>query len=183
MHLADWFLTVAERQNDATRIDDRREHHDAWTEGNSVRVLIDGAQYFALLYESLCSLRRDDWVHFTDWEGDPDERLVGPGTELGAVLVRPRPALGARARPALAIAPEAGALLGAGQRRARPRRSTPRAVRSCSTSGYGAVGATTRSCSSSGAPAVPTTTLPLPAGSTSVTVATTTTAISEIRRQ
>ena len=93
MHLADWFLTAAERRNDATRIDDRHEHHDTWTEGNSVRVHIDGAQYFAVLYESLCSLRRDDWVHFTDWEGDPDERLVGPGTELGAVLVRPRPAL------------------------------------------------------------------------------------------
>ncbi len=34
----------------------------------------------------LQSLRRDDWVHFTDWEGDPDERLAGPGTELVTVL-------------------------------------------------------------------------------------------------
>jgi phosphatidylserine/phosphatidylglycerophosphate/cardiolipin synthase-like enzyme len=49
-------------------------------------VLVDGAEYFRRLYDELCSLRADDWVHFTDWEGDPDERLVGPGTELADVL-------------------------------------------------------------------------------------------------
>ena len=30
--------------------------------------------------------RADDWLHFTDWEGDPDERLVGPGTAIGHVF-------------------------------------------------------------------------------------------------
>ena len=27
-----------------------------------------------------------DWVSFTDWQGDPDELLDGPGTEVGEVL-------------------------------------------------------------------------------------------------
>jgi phosphatidylserine/phosphatidylglycerophosphate/cardiolipin synthase-like enzyme len=31
-------------------------------------------------------LEPDDWVHFTDWRGDPDERLAGPGTEVAKVL-------------------------------------------------------------------------------------------------
>ena len=49
-------------------------------------VLVDGATYFSRLYQALCSLRAGDWVHFTDWDGDPDERLAGPGTELATVL-------------------------------------------------------------------------------------------------
>ena len=28
-------------------------------------------------------------MHFTDWRGDPDERLAGPGTEIGRVLAEP----------------------------------------------------------------------------------------------
>jgi phosphatidylserine/phosphatidylglycerophosphate/cardiolipin synthase-like enzyme len=81
----DWFLTAEERGNRWTRIDRGASAH-GWSAGNRVEVLIDGADYFRRLYEELCSLRADDWVHFTDWEGDPDERLVGPGTELGHVL-------------------------------------------------------------------------------------------------
>jgi phosphatidylserine/phosphatidylglycerophosphate/cardiolipin synthase-like enzyme len=82
----DWFLTTEERGNPATEIDRRRGDGTAWTEGNRVEVLVDGAGYFARLYEVLCSLEPDDWVHFTDWEGDPDEHLVGPDTEVGHVL-------------------------------------------------------------------------------------------------
>ena len=51
-----------------------------------MEVLVDGASYFSRLYRVLCSLRAGDWVHFTDWDGDPDERLAGPGTELASVL-------------------------------------------------------------------------------------------------
>jgi phosphatidylserine/phosphatidylglycerophosphate/cardiolipin synthase-like enzyme len=86
VHLDDWFLTVAERGNPATRIDHRDGRVQAWTEGNAVTARIDGAEYFAELHRRLCRLGRDDWVHFTDWEGDPDERLAGPGTELSTVL-------------------------------------------------------------------------------------------------
>src|SRR6188472_1595137 len=81
----DWFLSAEERGNRWTRID-QGASAAGWSEGNRVEVLIDGATYFRRLHEVLCSLRADDWVHFTDWEGDPDERLVGPGTELATVL-------------------------------------------------------------------------------------------------
>jgi hypothetical protein len=34
----------------------------------------------------LVSLERGDSVYFTDWEGDGDELLDGPGSEIGGVL-------------------------------------------------------------------------------------------------
>jgi phosphatidylserine/phosphatidylglycerophosphate/cardiolipin synthase-like enzyme len=82
----DWFLTPEERGNPATEIDRRRPHGNAWTEGNLVEVLVDGAGYYVRLYDALAALRADDWVHFTDWEGDPDEYLTGPTTAVGHVF-------------------------------------------------------------------------------------------------
>jgi phosphatidylserine/phosphatidylglycerophosphate/cardiolipin synthase-like enzyme len=82
----EWFLSVAERGNPATMIDDRHGDGMAWSEGNHVEVLVDGAEYFRRLYRELCRTEPGDWVHLTDWEGDPDERLDGPGTEIGSVL-------------------------------------------------------------------------------------------------
>jgi phosphatidylserine/phosphatidylglycerophosphate/cardiolipin synthase-like enzyme len=82
----DWFLTTEERGNPSTDLDRRRGDGKAWTDGNRVRVLIHGAEYFPNLYETICTLEKDDWVHFTDWEGDQDERLAGPGTEVGRVF-------------------------------------------------------------------------------------------------
>ena len=81
-----WFLTPEERANPATDIDRRRGDGRAFTDGNAVRVLIHGAEYFPRLHSSLSGLDRDDWIHFTDWRGDPDERLDGPGTEIARVL-------------------------------------------------------------------------------------------------
>ena len=81
-----WFLTPGERGNLATDIDRRRGDGTAWTTGNHVEVLVDGADYFRRLHHELCRLERDDWVHLTDWEGDPDERLDGPGSEIAKVL-------------------------------------------------------------------------------------------------
>ena len=81
----DWFLTAEERGNRWARID-RGASQAGWSAGNQGDVLVDGATYCRRLYEVLTSLRAGDWVHFTDWEGDPDERLVGPGTELVTVL-------------------------------------------------------------------------------------------------
>lgn len=81
-----WFLTAAERGNDTTEIDRRRGDGRAWTEGNHVEVLIDGAAYFQRLYRELQRVEPGDWVHLTDWEGDPDQLLDGPGSEIATVL-------------------------------------------------------------------------------------------------
>jgi phosphatidylserine/phosphatidylglycerophosphate/cardiolipin synthase-like enzyme len=86
MDLDDWFLSEDERGNPSTRIDERRGDGTAWTTGNRVEVLIDGDEYYWSLCASLRSLRKGDWVYFTDWEGDADERLCGPGTEVGSIL-------------------------------------------------------------------------------------------------
>jgi phosphatidylserine/phosphatidylglycerophosphate/cardiolipin synthase-like enzyme len=86
MALADWFLAPEERGNPATEVDRRHGDGTAWTEGNHGRVLVDGAEYFARLHEVLCACEAGDWVSFTDWQGDPDEQLRGPGTEVGEVL-------------------------------------------------------------------------------------------------
>jgi phosphatidylserine/phosphatidylglycerophosphate/cardiolipin synthase-like enzyme len=86
LRLDDWFLTPGERGNAATGIDRPRGDGTAWTDGNRVEVLIDGAEYFRRLHEALLSLERDDCVLFTDWEGDGDELLDGPGSEIGRVL-------------------------------------------------------------------------------------------------
>jgi phosphatidylserine/phosphatidylglycerophosphate/cardiolipin synthase-like enzyme len=80
-----WFLRSDERGNPATAID--RGRAVAWTEGNLVEPLVDGARYFRRLLETLRGLQAVDSVHFTDWRGDHDERLDGtPGSEIASVL-------------------------------------------------------------------------------------------------
>src|SRR5262249_15820401 len=69
-----------------TEIDRRRGDGAAWTEGNHVEPLIDGEEYYRRLLKELSSLERDDRLLFTDWESDGDERLDGPGTEIGQVF-------------------------------------------------------------------------------------------------
>ena len=81
-----WFLTADERGNPATHIDRRRGSDLAWTDGNRVEALIDGAAYYQRLFEVLRSLGPGDKLFFTDWRGDWDERLDGEGTEIGEVL-------------------------------------------------------------------------------------------------
>lgn len=86
MTCADWLLTAAERGNSATRIDDRHADGAAWTEGNSAAALVHGATYFAELLAGIRAMRTGDLLLFTDWRGDPDERLDGPGSGIGTVL-------------------------------------------------------------------------------------------------
>ncbi|MGG8407082.1 phospholipase D family protein [Streptomyces sp. 12297] len=86
MRYADWLLTANERGNAATRLDRRHPDGSAWSEGNRVRALVHGATYFAELLAGIRAMRAGDLLLFTDWRGDPDERLDGPGTEIGAVL-------------------------------------------------------------------------------------------------
>ncbi|MGI8757636.1 MAG: phospholipase D family protein [Acidimicrobiales bacterium] len=77
--LAKWFLTVAERGNDFTSIDQRHDNGMAWTSGNTVVVHVDGAGYYRRLAELFAGLSAGDHVWFTDWEGDADERLTDQG--------------------------------------------------------------------------------------------------------
>jgi phosphatidylserine/phosphatidylglycerophosphate/cardiolipin synthase-like enzyme len=81
-----WFLRPEERGNPDTKLDGARGDGRAYTEGNRVSPLIHGATYFRVLYDTIRSLEEGHWIHFTDWRGDPDERLAGPGTEIATVL-------------------------------------------------------------------------------------------------
>jgi phosphatidylserine/phosphatidylglycerophosphate/cardiolipin synthase-like enzyme len=85
MTATDWFLTAAERANPHTHID-RRHGGAAFTGGNQLRALVHGAAYFRELYERIRQLDPGDLLLFTDWRGDPDQRLDGPGTEISALL-------------------------------------------------------------------------------------------------
>ena len=83
-----WFLTPAERGNPHTRIDADHDEGEAWTVGNRVEALVHGTTYFRRLLETWDGLDDGDFVLFTDWRGDGDERLGDDeGTELATVLV------------------------------------------------------------------------------------------------
>lgn len=69
---SEWLLTADERGNPVGGL-------PAWTEGNLVRPLIHGATYFDRLVEEVEQLGEGDRVWFTDWRGDPDERLRPDG--------------------------------------------------------------------------------------------------------
>ena len=87
--LTAWLLTDGERGNPATRLDDGHPGDTAWSTGNLVRPLVHGATYFAELYQRIEATRAGDLIYFTDWQGDPDERLTGePGSEVADVLGR-----------------------------------------------------------------------------------------------
>jgi phosphatidylserine/phosphatidylglycerophosphate/cardiolipin synthase-like enzyme len=84
--LRSWFLSSDERDNPHTGIDRRRPDGLAWSTGNEVRPLVHGRAYFAELLATVAGTQRGDLVLFTDWRGDPDQRLDGPGTEVAQVL-------------------------------------------------------------------------------------------------
>jgi phosphatidylserine/phosphatidylglycerophosphate/cardiolipin synthase-like enzyme len=71
-HLEAWFLTDAERGNAASDL-------PAWSAGNLVHPLIHGASYFDHLVTEVESLQSGDHLFFTDWRGDPDERMRDDG--------------------------------------------------------------------------------------------------------
>jgi phosphatidylserine/phosphatidylglycerophosphate/cardiolipin synthase-like enzyme len=77
--VADWFLTGGERGNPASHIPD-------WCAGNRVDVLIHGAAYFDALVGEVRALHRGDYLFFTDWRGDPDERLRAYGPTIRELL-------------------------------------------------------------------------------------------------
>lgn len=85
--IADWFLSKDERGNPATRLDDRHPGQTAWASGNRARPLVHGSEYYTELVARIAAMGEGDVLFFTDWRGDPDERLTGePGSEVSAVL-------------------------------------------------------------------------------------------------
>lgn len=86
MDLTRWLLGSDERGNTATVVDRRHLGGLAWTDGNDVRPLVHGATYFAELLRAVRAMRSGDLLFFTDWRGDPDELLDGPGSEVGRTL-------------------------------------------------------------------------------------------------
>jgi phosphatidylserine/phosphatidylglycerophosphate/cardiolipin synthase-like enzyme len=87
VRLDDWYLSAEERGNPATSIDRRHGDGRAWSEGNRVEALVHGASYYPRLLAALRTLRGGDLLCLTDWRGDADRDLDGPGTEIGRVLV------------------------------------------------------------------------------------------------
>jgi phosphatidylserine/phosphatidylglycerophosphate/cardiolipin synthase-like enzyme len=85
--LESWFLSSSERGNDFSALDRRRPGGLAWSTGNRVETLVHGATYFRRLLEAVRGLGAGDRLYFTDWRGDPDQRLSDePDSEVGAVL-------------------------------------------------------------------------------------------------
>jgi len=84
--VADWFLDAGQRRNPNTVLDSRHDDGLAWSDGNAVQVLVHGAVYFRELRAAVDGMCAGDRLMFTDWRGDPDERLDGPGSEVGPML-------------------------------------------------------------------------------------------------
>ena len=77
--LADWFLTADERGNPATTI-------PAWCVGNRAEPLIHGATYFDQLVTEVEALGAGDYLFFTDWRGDPDEKMRDDGPTVAELF-------------------------------------------------------------------------------------------------
>ena len=84
--LGEWLLSAAERDNPDSLLYSRHPDPQSWTTGNDVRPLVHGVAYFRELLESVQAMGSGDLLLFTDWRGDPDERLGGPGSEVGPVF-------------------------------------------------------------------------------------------------
>jgi phosphatidylserine/phosphatidylglycerophosphate/cardiolipin synthase-like enzyme len=72
-------LTAEQRGNPDTEL-------PAWTEGNAVRPLVHGSTYFDQLVTEVEQLRSGDHLFFTDWRGDPDERLRPDGPTVAELF-------------------------------------------------------------------------------------------------
>ncbi|BCB83532.1 hypothetical protein Psuf_008450 [Phytohabitans suffuscus] len=84
MPLTTWFLTAPERDNDVSDI-------PAWTSGNTTEPLIHGSTYFDRLVAAVEAMSEGDHLFFTDWRGNPDERLRPAGTQPCATAAATTP--------------------------------------------------------------------------------------------
>jgi phosphatidylserine/phosphatidylglycerophosphate/cardiolipin synthase-like enzyme len=85
---ARWFLSREERGNADSNLQAEDDGQQSWSTGNLVRPLVHGATYFRRLHEELSRLQPGDRLYFTDWRGDPDERLLPEGPTIGDLLCR-----------------------------------------------------------------------------------------------
>lgn len=78
-----WFLDAGERGNHATDLES-----EPWTSGNAAQPLIHGRTYFSRLHTELMRLEAGDRMHFVDWRGDAEQRLLpdDPASTVGRVL-------------------------------------------------------------------------------------------------
>ena len=74
-----WFLSRRERANPSSDL-------AVWTEGNAVEPLVHGATYFDRLAAEVAELGDGDHLFFTDWRGDPDERMRSDGPTVAELL-------------------------------------------------------------------------------------------------
>jgi phosphatidylserine/phosphatidylglycerophosphate/cardiolipin synthase-like enzyme len=79
VHLEDWFLTTEERGNPDSDI-------PTWCEGNTAEPLFHGKTYFDRLVNEVEQLGDGDHLFFTDWRGDPDERLREDGPTIAELF-------------------------------------------------------------------------------------------------
>lgn len=75
----EWFLAAGERGNFATSIPD-------WSTGNRVEPLIHGATSFDRLAAEVAALGPGDHLFFTDWRGDPDQRMRDAGPTIAKLF-------------------------------------------------------------------------------------------------
>jgi phosphatidylserine/phosphatidylglycerophosphate/cardiolipin synthase-like enzyme len=75
----EWFLDEKERGNPNSSI-------PTWCPGNTVEPLIHGITYFDRLASEVESLRQGDYLLFTDWRGDPDERMRDDGPTVAELF-------------------------------------------------------------------------------------------------
>lgn len=75
----DWFLSAEERGNPHTSL-------PTWCTGNTAEPLIHGEKYFDRLAAEVDSLQAGDHLFFTDWRGDPDERLRDDGPTVAELF-------------------------------------------------------------------------------------------------
>ncbi len=79
MPLQDWFLTAEERGNPDSSI-------PTWTVGNMAEPLVHGKTYFDRLVAEVEMLGEGDHLFFTDWRGDPDERMRDEGPTIAELF-------------------------------------------------------------------------------------------------
>ncbi|MFB9236835.1 phospholipase D family protein [Plantactinospora siamensis] len=77
--IEEWFLTERERANPATGL-------PIWCAGNRAEPLVHGSAYFDRLVTEVSGLERGDHLFFTDWRGDPDERLRPDGPTVAELF-------------------------------------------------------------------------------------------------
>jgi len=77
--MPDWFLSTRERGNPDSSI-------PTWCTGNAAEPLIHGKTYFDRLVTEVAGLREGDHLFFTDWRGDPDERMRDDGPTIAELF-------------------------------------------------------------------------------------------------